>query len=299
MTAPRPGCGSFELRTLCAVVLALAFGSARAQVFQVDLVPRADVQARLHAYGGTNAERGARLKKLFVNAGCGEHVSEQPVRHAREPNVICVLPGTSDRFIIVGAHFDRVPGSRGVADNWSGASLLPSLYTALKVEPRRHTYIFIGFSDEEKGLVGSQWYVHKMTPAQVAATDAMINLDTLGLAPTEVWAHRADKGLTLALYSVAQYLKLPLRSVNFEEVGSTDSQSFRQRKIPVLTVHSLTQRSEDKNILHTGKDNLSVMKLHDYYDSYRLMAVYLGYLDGLLIGPPQPQATATTSKTGP
>ena len=88
MTAPRPGCGSFELRTLCAVVLALAFGSACAQVFQVDLVPRADVQARLHAYGGTNAERGARLKKLFVNAGCGAHVYEQPVRHAREPNVI-------------------------------------------------------------------------------------------------------------------------------------------------------------------------------------------------------------------
>ena len=71
--------------------------------------------------------------------------------------MICALPGTSDKVIIVGAHFDHVPKGDGVADHWSGASLLPSLYEAIKKEPRRHSYIFIGFTDEEKGEVGSHF----------------------------------------------------------------------------------------------------------------------------------------------
>jgi Zn-dependent M28 family amino/carboxypeptidase len=70
-----------------------------------------------------------------------------------------MLPGSSDQVIIVGAHFDRVPEGDGVVDNWSGASLLPSLYEAVKNEPRKHTYIFIGFTDEEQGEVGSRFYV--------------------------------------------------------------------------------------------------------------------------------------------
>ena len=81
----------------------------------------------------------------------------------------------------MGAHYDRVSAGNGVVDNWSGASLLPSLYEAVKGQPREHTYIFIGFTDEEKGLVGSRFYVRQMMKQQVAATDAMVNMDTLGL----------------------------------------------------------------------------------------------------------------------
>jgi len=261
------------------VLLALAPSSAEAQTIHVALVPREAVEARLREYSGANSERGARLARMFVDAGCGENLSEQPVKYSKVPNVICVLPGTSDRVIIVGAHFDRVPASNGVADNWSGASLLPSLYESVRIEPRQHTYVFIGFTDEEQGLVGSRFYARNMTPEQRAATDAMINLDTLGLAPTEVWTHRSDKRLTSALIEVAMFLKLPLSGVSFENVGSTDSESFRTRKMPSITIHSLTQKSENSQILHSRKDKLSAMNLDDYYGTYHLLAVYLGYLD--------------------
>jgi Zn-dependent M28 family amino/carboxypeptidase len=263
-------------------MLGFTLSSAWAETIRVRLVPRETVEGRLREYGGSNVDRGATLKRMFADAGCGEHLSEQPVKHSKAPNVICVLPGTSDRVIIVGAHFDRVRAGDGVADNWSGASLLPSLYEAVKIEPREHSYVFIGFTDEEKGLVGSRFYARKMTREQVALTDAMINLDTLGLASTEVWASRSDKRLTQALNGVATQLKLPLTGVNFERVGSTDSESFSARRIPRLTIHSLTQKSEDAGILHTRKDKLSVVNFDDYYETYRLVAVYLGFLDHFL-----------------
>ena len=77
------------------------------------------------------------------------------MKGSRLPSVICWPPGSSDKVIIVGVHFDRVSKGDGVVDNWSGASLLPSLYEAVKSEPRKHTYIFIGFTDEEVGEAGS------------------------------------------------------------------------------------------------------------------------------------------------
>lgn len=277
--SPRSG-GSYALRVTGAVLLAFALGTACAESLRFRLVDRADVEGRLRDYGGTNRERGARLKRTFGDAGCGEHLTEQAARFSRDPpNVVCVLPGASDRVIIVGAHFDRVPESDGVVDNWSGASLLPSLYQAVKAQPRRHTYVFIGFTDEEKGLVGSYSYARKMTRAQVQATDAMVNLDTLGLAPTEVWVNRSDLKLTQAFFGIAKLINLPVHDVNFEDVGSTDSESFADRGIRTITIHSLTQSSENARILHTSRDKLSVMNLDQYYDTYHLVTVYLVFLD--------------------
>jgi len=176
----------------------------------------------------------------------------------------------------------------GVVDNWSGASLLPSLYEAVKIEPRKHTYIFIGFTDEEQGLVGSRFYVRQMTKAQIAATDAMVNMDTLGLAPSEVWASHSDKRLSGVLASIAKQLNLPLSGVDVDKIGSSDGESFAERKIPRITIHSLTQETWNAGILHTSKDKFSALRLDDYYQTYRLLAAYIAFLDQLATFPPAP-----------
>jgi hypothetical protein len=88
------------------------------------LVPPADVtyraasreviELRLGKYGGGNQQREATLKQLFTDAGCDDqHLSEQPVKGSKLPNVVCLLPGTSGRVIIVGAHFDRADEGDG------------------------------------------------------------------------------------------------------------------------------------------------------------------------------------------
>jgi aminopeptidase-like protein len=266
--------------TVTILLLSLTWFGASAQSSRYKLVSREVVESRLGKYKGNDQQREVTLKQLFEEAGCNDqNLSEQRVKGAKLPNVLCVLPGTSDKVIIVGAHYDHISDGDGVVDNWSGASLLPSLYQSLKLDPRRHTYIFIGFTDEEKGEVGSHFYAQHMTKEQVASTEAMVNMDTLGLAPPEVWASHSDKSLTSVLAYIGSELKIPVTVQDVERVGSTDSVQFSARNIPSITVHSLTQQTYDAGILHTSKDKLSAMRLDDYYQSYKLLATYLVFLD--------------------
>ena len=261
-------------------IMFLLVANAGSEAVRYSLVSKEAVISRLKQYKGDNKEREATLMQLFNASGCGANLAEQKVKGSSLPNVICTLPGSSKRSIIVGAHFDHAPEGEGVVDNWSGASLLPSLYEAIKAQPRQHTYIFIGFTDEEEGEIGSHFYAKHMTKEQIATTDAMVCMDTLGLAPTEIWASHSDQHLTREIVYIAKLLSLPVSGVNVEQVGSTDSEQF-PRKIPRITLHSLTQETWNAGILHSAKDNFSAVKLEDYYDSYHLIAAYIAYLDEL------------------
>jgi hypothetical protein len=263
-----------------------AKASAAGDSFRYSPVSREVIATRLEKYRGTDEQREATLKQLFVEAGCDDkHLSEQPVKGSKLPNVVCFLPGSSDKVIIVGAHFDHISRGDGVVDNWSGASLLPSLYQTVKIEPRKHTYVFIGFTDEEKGEVGSHFYAKEMTTEQLSATDAMVNLETLGLSPTKVWTSHSDKQLTNLLAYIAKQLDLPAAGIDVDQIGTTDSVQFSDRKIPSITIHSLTQQSWNAGILHSSKDKLSAVHLDDYYQTYKLVAAYLVYLDQLAVAP--------------
>src|SRR5689334_333220 len=125
-------------------VLLLISITATAQVYVKEL-GREVIDSRLAHFSKKNPERRAILKKWFEDAGCPD-LSEQPVKHTALPNLICTMPGATDHVIVVGAHFDCVDAGDGVADNWSGASLLPSLLETLKSRPRQHTYVFIAFT---------------------------------------------------------------------------------------------------------------------------------------------------------
>lgn len=235
-----------------------------------------------------NNEREARVKELFSAAGCGESMSELPVKTSKLPNVLCVLPGDSEQVIIVGAHYDQISPAQGIIDNWTGASLLASLYESLKSEKRHHTFFFIAFTDEERGMVGSAFYASHMTREEVSKTRAMVNLDSLGLSPTKVWMHRADHSLAASLLAVSNAMKLPVAEVDVERVGSSDSESFASRHIPRITIHSVTQ--ETFRVLHSSRDTVKELKFDDYYDSYHLLTGYLAYLDQTLpLGEAKPE----------
>jgi len=118
-----------------------------------------------------------------------------------------------------------------------------------------------------------------MSKEEVAATDAMVNMDTLGLAAPKVWTTHSDKRLSSALVYIGKQLNVPVTGVNVEQVGSADSVQFAKRKIPSITIHSLTQETWNAHILHTPKDKFSAIRLDDYYQTYKLVTAYLVFLD--------------------
>jgi putative aminopeptidase FrvX len=241
------------------------------------------VQGRLDLYKGDDTARGAALTKLFSVAGCSpDNLSEQSVSRRKPPNVICVLPGSTQATILVGAHFDHVPAGDGIVDNWSGASLLPSLFQSLAGSARKHTFVFVGFTGEEDELAGSAFYVKHLPKDQLAKIEAVINLDTLGLGPTEVWVSQSDPSLVNRLVIVAQALKLPVTGMNVEGFGKSDEESFIREKLCTITVHSVTPQTA--HVLHHREDNPTAIHFSDYYDTYRLLAVYLAALD--IVEPP-------------
>jgi hypothetical protein len=239
------------------------------------------IQQRLECAARKPAERKIVLETLFAEAGCaGDRLTNQSVPRSKEPNVICTLPGEGQGTIVVGGHFDLVDRGMGVVDDWSGAALLPSLYQSLQSRPRRHRLLFIGFAAEERGLYGSTEYVHRLSAEEKSTVRAMVNLECLGLTPAKVWTHRADKQLLDAYLNVTAALHMEAVGSNVEKVGDDDSHPFLNAKIPVITIHSITQ--ETLGILHSARDNLKAIDPADYYDAYRLAATYLAYLDGKL-----------------
>lgn len=271
------------------VVIALAALAAAAQpahqAAKIEFVQLGQplIQQRLEQVTKKVSERRATLESLFQEAGCtAEHLSAQRVPHSREPNVICTLASADAEagVIVVGGHFDLVATGMGAVDDWSGAALLPSLYQSLKNRPRRHRFVFIGFAAEEQGLYGSAEYVKKLSREERAGTRAMINLECLGTGPPKVWAHRADKRLLEAYIQVSGALHLEAAGSNVEKVGDDDSHPFLDAKIPVLTIHSITQ--ETVGLLHNDRDQVAAINPSDYYTAYRLIASYLAYLDSLL-----------------
>jgi aminopeptidase YwaD len=112
-------------------------------------------------------------------------------------NVIGILEGSDanvkSEALVIGAHYDHLgrggEGSlapregdihHGADDNASGVAGVLELARIFTAQPKpRRTIMFIAFSGEEEGLLGSNYYVnHPLVP--LTNTVAMINMDMIG-----------------------------------------------------------------------------------------------------------------------
>lgn len=260
------------------IILTLSTGAEQIHYWNTD---KPTLEAALKAAPKDNKEREKALEMRFIANGCSGNALQHQEVKGHGSNLICEITGAKAGIIIVAAHFDHVERGQGIVDNWSGAVLLPFLAKSVAEMHPKHTYRFIAFTDEEKGLVGSKYYVSHLSKEEKKQILAMINFDTLGLSPTKIWLDHGDRGLAQDIAAAAGATRLPLSVVNVENLGMADSDSFFNEKIPALTIHSVTP--DTFHILHTADDNFSAIKMNDYYDTYRLAALYLSYLD-MLVG---------------
>ncbi len=173
-------------------------------------------------------------------------------------NVVGLVHGNdsnlADETIIVGAHFDHVGyGDRGASryrgperrihpgadDNASGTASMMEIAAKIVAAPLPRSVLFIGFSGEEMGLLGSQFYTENpLIPLQ--NTIAMLNLDMVGRITDDViritgtgtsphWSSLVDSLGKIHRLFVA---KTP------GGLGPSDHASFYRKNIPVINFFS-------------------------------------------------------------
>jgi Peptidase family M28/PDZ domain len=177
-------------------------------------------------------------------------------------NVVGILPGHDpvlrNQTVILGAHYDHLgrggfgsldPDSSGLIhngadDNASGAAALIQVAARLAASPPARTVVFIAFSGEELGLLGSAYYV-KQPIYPLAGTLAMVNLDMVGRLRNGrliVYGARSAKEFPALLDSLNWYAGFDLKAQG-DGYGPSDHSSFYAAKKPVL--HLFTDLHED------------------------------------------------------
>jgi len=177
-------------------------------------------------------------------------------------NVIGILPGRDRELareaVVVGAHYDHLgrggpfaldPDSAGAVhngadDNASGTAALIEIARVLALRPPARTVVFVAFTGEELGLLGSAYYVrHPVVP--LPRTVAMVNLDMVGRLRSNrliVYGAATAKELPALLDSLDRAAGFDLKAEG-DGYGPSDQSSFYAAKRPVL--HFFTDLHED------------------------------------------------------
>jgi len=128
------------------------------------------------------------IQKEFKKAGYTPEVLPYTVVDQRFKNIQAVKKGSSE-IIIVGAHYDTVPGTPGADDNASGIAVLLELARLLAKQNLNKTVRFVAFSSEEPPYfftedMGSYRYAEASHDAQEKIV-GMISLEMVGFYSDE------------------------------------------------------------------------------------------------------------------
>ena len=186
-------------------------------------------------------------------------------------NVIGYLNNNKENTIIIGAHYDHIGYGgiysldskgmdkntihNGADDNASGVALLLNLAEQLiKENNSNNNYLFIAFSAEELGLLGSKYFVENPL-IDLKNANYMINLDMVG---------RLNKEKELSIFGAgtSPILKQVINSTNNnfslkiidDGTGPSDHTSFYNKGIPVLFFNSGSHQD-----YHKSSDDLELI----------------------------------------
>lgn len=142
-----------------------------------DIASTQSAQVTLHI---TRNAMAVADKVIFVNI-------ESEIKKVKTQNVVGYVSGTQfpDSFVVISAHYDHL-GKMGAAtyfpgasDNASGTSMLLNLAQYYAKNPAKYSIVFMAFSGEEIGLLGSLHYVeHPLFPLK--KIKFLFNIDIMG-----------------------------------------------------------------------------------------------------------------------
>jgi hypothetical protein len=228
-------------------------------------------------------------------------------------NVIGVLKGSDpdlrNQAIVLGAHYDHLgrggEGSlaqregevhHGADDNASGVAALLELARIFSAQPGklRRSIVFVAFSGEEEGLIGSNFYVNN--PAwPLAQTVAMVNMDMIGrmrdrklivggVGTAKEWRDLVDT----ANRAGGEQTRFAL-TLNEDGFGPSDHSSFYAKQVPVLFLFTGTHDDYHKPSDTADKIN--------YEDEGRIVDFVAGLVRSLDKSNDRPSYTVAKSES--
>lgn len=197
-----------------------------------------------------------------------------------ERNVIGMVQGSDpllkDSYIILSAHYDHLGiGApikndsiyNGALDNAIGVSVLLELarsFSDLKIKPKR-SIIFMATTGEEKGLLGSSYYVdNPLVPLYKTAANINIDgiamfKDFLGIVPIGSEFSSLDKIIDETANTYGLIIEeIPSQFRNFDAFNKSDQLAFALGGIPsILVLEGLNNKTE--------KNDRVLLSFIDYY----------------------------------
>jgi len=282
------------------VVLGLALACfAQKSIVYLGL-PIEFIEQRINLAPQKQAERLAALRTMFQADGCRpQQIAEQTVPGQHFPNLVCNLPGKEARTIVIGARSGYKDRSSAGIVQWSALAMLSFLVSQESSVAHNVTYVFIAFTGNAEQ--GSSWYVKQLSEPQRHAIRAMIDLDSIGRTLPACVVSRKDGDLCDLLLVAAQTLQMPYdvripgpigghrngtngvrHPIKVADSASANAIPFTRAQIPAITITSLSHEmlpNLDPLTYQPTTVERTIFDVNVYRDTYRLLCVYLGYLD--------------------
>ena len=160
-------------------------------------------------------------------------------------------PALKKEFIVIGGHYDHLGWGKhgslyrgetpmihnGADDNASGTTGVLELaekFSAVKDKLKR-SMIFVTFSAEELGLLGSTYFVNN-SPVDLDNIAAMLNMDMIGRLNAEKTLNVIGAGTSSIWKDILEKNNKYGFNMSYTDdgFGGSDHQSFTNRQIPVL-----------------------------------------------------------------
>lgn len=129
--------------------------------------------------------------------------------------------------LLIGAHYDTVPGSPGADDNASALAVLLETAQALTSGLLTRPIHFVAFSLEEQGLLGSSAYATRLRQQHETLAGAII-LECVGYARSEEGTQLVPSGVPVAVPTVGNFLAI---------VGNRASQALTMTVAQAMSTH--------------------------------------------------------------
>lgn len=195
-------------------------------------------------------------------------------------NVVGVVPGTAqpDSFILFTAHFDhlgrmgRSTMFPGAHDNASGTAMMLYLANYFAQHPQKYSTVFIGFSGEEAGLMGSDYFVHHPL-FSLSNIRQVINMDMVGDATDGITVVNGiqQKEIFALLDTINKERKYLPAIHQREQTNNSDHYHFSKEGVPAIFIYGLGA----KGYYHDIFDKANELSLNNIDQLARLLIAYV------------------------